>query len=198
MSLFVRRFRRGPSLSILRLGNSSSVCTEMTLQANLRLKGFGAVWTGQWLPWDTWKCGLSCLSCAAQLLWFCLLSGSWRHCIHLIATAASPWLLASIRCDWCWRFLARLSVYLCSVSSGLLGRVSQSKVRQRGVSSEANGLACELHCLPSVAGSASWWYGCLGHFLWWARLCLGSCHLMPSSFLRQMVWKWFNFFVWPL
>ncbi len=43
---FVSWVRRGPSLSNLRLGNSSSVCTEMTCQANPRLKGFGAVWTG--------------------------------------------------------------------------------------------------------------------------------------------------------
>ena len=42
---FVRRFRRGPSLSILGLGNSCFVCTEMTCQANPRLKIFGAVWT---------------------------------------------------------------------------------------------------------------------------------------------------------
>ncbi len=43
-------------------------------------------------------------------------------------------------------------MYLLSVSSGLLGSVGQSAVYQRGVSSEADGLACEPHGLPSVAG----------------------------------------------
>ncbi len=54
---------------------------------------------GWWLPWDTWMCRFSCLSYAAQLLRFCMICVSWRRCIQLIATAASPWLLAPIECD---------------------------------------------------------------------------------------------------
>ena len=156
--LVVRRYDED-HLVILGLG---SVSAQMTDEASLRPEGSLALWTGNGgscrTPVGTVLSGLSGpLSCSSpvRLVGLCSLVNSCSPTVSVLSCLSAP-----RSYGWCWRPSGNPLKCPWSAFSGGLESAYLLAARQRAAFLLADGLACELHDLPSGAVTASEWWRC--------------------------------------
>ena len=88
-----------------------------------------------------------------------------------------------------------LLYFLSILPSGQPGLQSPQFCR-RAVSSGVGNLSCRRHDRPNEAVIASRWCRCWEEKPVLKLRCQKCfCHVIPRIFLRQVVWKWFSFFI---
>lgn len=107
------------------------------------------------------------LSCNNPVGFMVLCATSTYRCLPLwsVHSCLFPWVVADAK-GFQWHFESVFEVLLLA-SKGVFAMSEFAKTR---VSWGADGPPCELHGLPSVAGSASRWSGCWKGWLGWKPL----------------------------